>query len=209
MYCNPAQSHSVARNLWIFSSASAARPAQGAVVGHSIINFGCHLAGTNSQDSLKSIEIYWNLLKSIEIYWNILKSIEIYWIWIPWISNFQLLFEFPTPQTPNSVAFSFRCLPKRLHPKMPEPLIGFCHEKLALHPMLQTHGKKKQWPTPPFYNGVDSPTATNHCLSFTLSRRWSILRSCSWKQDMCSMSLCVSIKYNKMYSNITPPIFHA
>ena len=145
----------------------------------------------------------------LRIHWNLLKSIEIYWIWIPWISNFQLLLEFPTPQTPNSVAFSFRCLPKRLHPKMAEPLIGFCHEKLALHPMLQTHGAKKNSDQPLHFtivleNGVDSPTATNHCLSFTLSRRWSILRSCSWKQEMCSMSLCVSIKCIQISQ---PPFF--
>ena len=99
VYCNPAQSHSVARNLWIFSSASAARPAQGAVVGHSIINVGCHLAGTNSQDSLKSIEIYWNLLKYIEIYWNLLKSIGFGFLGFP-ISNCFLNFRLHRLQIP-------------------------------------------------------------------------------------------------------------
>ena len=158
------------------------------------------------------IEIYWNLLKSIEIYWNILKYIEIYWNLLDLDS---LDFQFPTAfWISDSTDSKFRGLllpmpAKKATSKDAGAVDWFLPWKVGFASNVTNTWEKKQWPTPPFYNGVDSPTATNHCLSFTLSRRWSILRSCSWKQEMCSMSLCVSIKYNKMYSNITPPIFHA
>ena len=149
------------------------------------------------------LRIHWNLLKSIEIYWNLLDLDS-------------LDFQFPTAfGISDSTDSKFRGLLLPMPAKKATSKDGgavdcFLPWKVGFTSnVTNTWGKKKNSDQPLHFtivleNGVDSPTATNHCLSFTLSRRWSILRSCSWKQEMCSMSLCVSIKCIQISQ---PPFF--
>ena len=136
----------------------------------------------------------------IEIYWNLLKSIGFGFLGFP-ISNcfwnfrlHRLQIPWPSPSDACQKGYIQRWRSRWLVFAMKSWLYIQCYK----------HSDQPLHFTIVLENGVDSPTATNHCLSFTLSRRWSILRSCSWKQEMCSMSLCVSIKCIQISQ---PPFF--